>query len=42
MKSGIKYMAKDKEDFRTPCISTWEEMHDSLSFPENKRSNSYE
>ena len=37
-----KIYGEDKEDFRTPCISTWEEMHDSLSFPENKRRNSYE
>ena len=34
---AFKIYGEDKEDFRTPSISTWEEMHDSYSFPENKR-----
>jgi hypothetical protein len=37
-----KIYGEDEEDFRTPSISTWKEMHDSYSFPENKRRNSYD
>ena len=32
-----KIYGEDKKNFRTPSLSTWEEMHNSYSFPENKR-----